>query len=378
MLSRVIIRNFKSIGEEGVDLELKPLTILVGPNGGGKSSIVEGILLSWTGGGMQNGNVMAPWLGEELPPDLLLYKRKGDSSAYVSLIFRNSYSNQMAPRFTYTLRLDNAQYRWGLLPLEDGSFQEPPPETMPSDVWQRFREESESRYMVNRDRVSYISGTRGMVTLREFVSGEIPPSTGIHGEYLLAYLSKMFGSNEHRTVALTIRRWAERFGISSLAAGMRSQSGAGADYVEPDLGATLQLALASTGARQILTVIAQLFGAEPDSLIMIEEPEISLHPEAQVKLVEMFAEAIDEGKQVIITTHSHYLLLALTNVIQRELLKAEDVAVCEVKKEKERGTTAKRLPITQDGIIKGWVSSFAKVDSRLLKGRLKQSSRTGA
>ena len=188
----------------------------------------------------------------------------------------------------------------------------------------------------------------------------------------------MFGSNEHRTVALTIRRWAERFGISSLAAGMRSQSGAGADYVEPDLGATLQLALASTGARQILTVIAQLFGAEPGSLIMIEEPEISLHPEAQVKLVEMFAEAIDEGKQVIITTHSHYLLLALTNVIQRELLKAEDVAVCEVKKEKERGTTAKRLPITQDGIIKGWVSSFAKVDSRLLKGRLKQSSRTGA
>ena len=33
MLSRVKIQNFKSIGEPGVDLELKPLTFLVGPNG---------------------------------------------------------------------------------------------------------------------------------------------------------------------------------------------------------------------------------------------------------------------------------------------------------------------------------------------------------
>ena len=34
MLTSAIIENFKSIGEPGVDLELKPLTLLVGPNGG--------------------------------------------------------------------------------------------------------------------------------------------------------------------------------------------------------------------------------------------------------------------------------------------------------------------------------------------------------
>ncbi|MFQ5874616.1 MAG: AAA family ATPase, partial [Dehalococcoidia bacterium] len=43
MLSRLIVKNFKSIGEPGVDLELKPLTILVGPNGSGKSSIFEAV-----------------------------------------------------------------------------------------------------------------------------------------------------------------------------------------------------------------------------------------------------------------------------------------------------------------------------------------------
>ena len=46
MLSRVVIKNFKSIGEPGVDLALKPLTLLVGPNGGGKSSILEAIAVT--------------------------------------------------------------------------------------------------------------------------------------------------------------------------------------------------------------------------------------------------------------------------------------------------------------------------------------------
>ena len=37
MLKEVSISNFKSIGEPGIEgLELKPLTLLVGPNGGGK------------------------------------------------------------------------------------------------------------------------------------------------------------------------------------------------------------------------------------------------------------------------------------------------------------------------------------------------------
>lgn len=49
MISRVSIKNFKSIGDPGVDLELKPLTLLVGPNGGGKSSILEAIAVASQG-----------------------------------------------------------------------------------------------------------------------------------------------------------------------------------------------------------------------------------------------------------------------------------------------------------------------------------------
>ena len=78
------------------------------------------------------------------------------------------------------------------------------------------------------------------------------------------------------------------------------------------------MALSSSGATQILTVITQLFWAPTGSLLMIEEPEISLHPQAQVDVLEMFAEAIkQDNKQIIATTHSHILLQALGYVVHK-------------------------------------------------------------
>ena len=44
MLTKIAIENFKSIGRR-IELELKPLTILVGPNASGKSSILEALPL---------------------------------------------------------------------------------------------------------------------------------------------------------------------------------------------------------------------------------------------------------------------------------------------------------------------------------------------
>ncbi len=45
MIERVRVANFKAIGPAGVELDLAPLTVLVGPNGVGKTSILEGVCL---------------------------------------------------------------------------------------------------------------------------------------------------------------------------------------------------------------------------------------------------------------------------------------------------------------------------------------------
>ena len=52
-------------------------------------------------------------------------------------------------------------------------------------------------------------------------------------------------------------------------------------------------------------------------LLVIEEPELNLFPEAQKKLVEFIIEACrDKTKTLIITTHSPYILTVLNNLIQ--------------------------------------------------------------
>jgi predicted ATPase len=99
---------------------------------------------------------------------------------------------------------------------------------------------------------------------------------------------------------------------------------------------------------------------------MIEEPEISLHIESQLELPKLFSEAIKEGKQVIVTTHSEHLILALKPLIASGELKPEDVAIWHFEKTEE-GTKAARLKLTGKGIVEGWIPSYVKAEKEIIK-----------
>src|SRR5207249_11910426 len=45
MLSQLYVANFKSISDQGMNIQPKPLTVLTGANGSGKSSILEALCL---------------------------------------------------------------------------------------------------------------------------------------------------------------------------------------------------------------------------------------------------------------------------------------------------------------------------------------------
>lgn len=55
---------------------------------------------------------------------------------------------------------------------------------------------------------------------------------------------------------------------------------------------------------------------EPDELIIIDEPEMNLHPRAQAELIELIAMIVNAGVHVIITTHSPYIIDHLTNLMK--------------------------------------------------------------
>ena len=55
--------------------------------------------------------------------------------------------------------------------------------------------------------------------------------------------------------------------------------------------------------------------ARPGDLLIIEEPEAHLHPENQRLIARLFAKLVSEGLNIIITTHSDFLLEELHNLV---------------------------------------------------------------
>lgn len=55
--------------------------------------------------------------------------------------------------------------------------------------------------------------------------------------------------------------------------------------------------------------------ATTDSLLMIDEPELNLHPENQRKLARLLVYMVNKGVSVFITTHSDYILREFNNMI---------------------------------------------------------------
>jgi predicted ATPase len=55
--------------------------------------------------------------------------------------------------------------------------------------------------------------------------------------------------------------------------------------------------------------------ARPNDLVIIDEPELNLHPNLQIAIAKLLAEMVNAGLQVIISTHSDYLIKELNNLV---------------------------------------------------------------
>lgn len=75
------------------------------------------------------------------------------------------------------------------------------------------------------------------------------------------------------------------------------------------------------GVSQVMPVIVALNVAERNQLVHIEQPEIHLHPNAQVKMAQILLRAAQRGVQLIVETHSSTLIKA----IQLEIAKSRNL-----------------------------------------------------
>jgi len=66
---------------------------------------------------------------------------------------------------------------------------------------------------------------------------------------------------------------------------------------------------------------------QPGDLLILEEPEAHIHPAKQVALTREVARWVRGGIQVILTTHSEWLLEALSNLLGGEALNKDQVGL---------------------------------------------------
>lgn len=112
------------------------------------------------------------------------------------------------------------------------------------------------------------------------------------------------------------------------------------------------------GVSQVLPVLTAAFFAPPGSSVVLEEPEIHLHPLAQSLLAELFVEVSHKRNiQFIVETHSEHLFRRMQTLVARRTIEPEHCAMYFVERDQE-GSHLRHLALDDYGKVKNWPEQF--------------------
>ena len=104
-----------------------------------------------------------------------------------------------------------------------------------------------------------------------------------------------------------------------------------------------------TGVTYIAEIIIAAFSCEPGDMLIIENPEIHLHPSGQAEFVEFLSFISSLGIQVVLESHSDHIYNGLRRCIHQNLLSPEDVSVYFFKQNKEGSSDPVHVKIDDEG-----------------------------
>lgn len=159
---------------------------------------------------------------------------------------------------------------------------------------------------------------------------------------------------------------------------------------EPKLGSTIivktegldkevPLDAVGVGVSQLLPVLVLCLLSEPGSVILLEQPELHLHPALQQRLADFLIAIARSGRQLIVETHSEYMVSRLRRRIAEdpddELLSISKVIFAE--RDGQTGiTTYRDVELSPYGDIDEWPKGFfdqaAAEEREIIRGGLKK------
>ncbi|MCB1036454.1 MAG: DUF3696 domain-containing protein, partial [Acidobacteria bacterium] len=222
--------------------------------------------------------------------------------------------------------------------------------------------------------IFYLGPLRGHPERTYLWSGEVPEHVGWRGEkaieaVLAAHERRISpGPGRHaRSFSEVIARWLEELGliesfrVQPIAEGRKEHE----VRVLTHRGASeVNLTDVGFGISQVLPVLVQCFYAPKDSILILEQPEIHLHPRVQASLADLFIEAIqarENGEarsiQLLVESHSEHFLRRLQRRVAEEKLSPQDVAIYFCRPSPE-GSQIDELEVDLFGNITNWPEGF--------------------
>ena len=211
-----------------------------------------------------------------------------------------------------------------------------------------------------------IENTYYIGPLREYpqryyiASGEFPRDVGLRGEHTAEVIYFDFKRKEFQYNKL--RNWMKEM---DLAYDIRLNHIAEGMYTivisDPKLKIDVDLTDVGFGISQLLPIIVEGIYAREGSILLIEQPEIHLHPRLQAALADFFIDIANEGKQVIVETHSEHIILRLQRRIAENKLSNNNVIIYYFEPSEE-GTKITPVEMNEYGVIEKWPKGFFEED----------------
>lgn len=204
--------------------------------------------------------------------------------------------------------------------------------------------------------------------LSEAASGN---SVGASGEYTAALLDTYggrivdcpkHGTDEvvRATLSDSVDYWLGTLGLlSSVAVQERGKLGYEINLRIQGVKKSLDLTAVGVGVSQALPVIVQGLVAPAGSLVMFEQPELHLHPDVQAAVADFCIALARSGRQIILETHSEYLVNRIRLRAVEDLASTIPDLVRLHFVEREDGQTSVRpVQLTSFGGLKDWPAGF--------------------
>jgi predicted ATPase len=185
------------------------------------------------------------------------------------------------------------------------------------------------------------------------------------------------------TLKVALDTWVHYLGVADeVQIQMAGQSGVSWQIVQKKGDKARPLTAVGVGVSQILPIIVMGLLAPSHTLLLIEQPELHLHPKVQARLGDFFMGLAKCGKQCLIETHSENLISQLRyHIVQAGGQEKSDCLIYFVDQDERGAARFHPIEISPQGNILNWPDGFFdetmlqedRITAAALKKRAKKS-----